>query len=293
MEVEPEPGAVGDRVLVRTVTVYNQSDVELGDSLTLTAEATELWHLERLPVGALPRGQRAVLTLRLRVKSDLRRPFEDAIPDTYTLTLSHASPSPPNSNGGASSSLRPPLVIAYRFPSSMRSYLKGLPGMAPRRLVTVSPEEEERPEDGAADITSTSSSSIISGSGGSGGGQSRRRPRPRPAPCNLLLLGPAGAGVLGWALVGWCLYVHMMMVVALGSPTHIPPTPPPTSHSNHHHRQVHPPGALPHVALRPRPRQPGGRPHLLHERARDAGAAGLPLAQRLERGGVVRSQLMC
>lgn len=220
MEVEPESGAVGDRVLVRTITVYNQSDVELGDSLTLTAEATELWHLERLPVGALPRGQRAVLTLRLRVKSDLRRPFEDAIPDTYTLTLSHASPSPPNSNGGASSSLRPPLVIAYRFPSSMRSYLKGLPGMAPRRLVTVSPEEEERPEDGAADITSTSSSSIISGSGGSGGGQSRRRPRPRPAPCNLLLLGPAGAGGLGWALVGWYLYVHMMMVVALGSPTH-------------------------------------------------------------------------
>lgn len=181
MEVEAEPGAVGDRVLFRTVTVHNQSTVDLDDSLALTAEATELWHLERLSVGALPRGQRVVLTLRLRVKTDLRRAFEDAIPDAYTLTLSHASPS------GLSFSSMPPLMIAYRFPSSMRSYLKGLPGMAPRRLVTLSVEEEEG--GGAVDDLSGS----ISGSG-SAGGQSRRRPRPRPAPCNLLLLGPAGAG---------------------------------------------------------------------------------------------------
>lgn len=122
--MEPEPGAMGDRVLVRHVTVYNQSEVDLDDSLTLTAEATELWHLERMPVGALKRGERVMLTLRLRVKADLRRPYEEAIPDNYVLTLSHASP-PSSSLGssstpGAGAAGRPPLVIVYRFPSSMR-----------------------------------------------------------------------------------------------------------------------------------------------------------------------------
>lgn len=211
MEVEAEPGAVGDRVLLRAVTVHNQSAVDLGDSLVLTAEATELWHLERLSVGALPRGQRAVLTLRLRVKADLRRAFEDAIPDAYTLTLSHASPSP----GGPSASVgaMPPLVIAYRFPSSMRAYLKGLPGMAPRRLVTLSGEEEEgEGAEGEAVAVDFLSGSGISGSGGGSASRRRPRPRPRPAPCNLLLLGPAGAGEPyvggGWCLCPYRIYIY-------------------------------------------------------------------------------------
>lgn len=117
--MEAEPAAMGDRVLIRRVTVFNQSEVDLGPSLTLSAEATELWHLERVPVGSLARGERRLVMLRLRVKSDLRRPFEEAIPDHYVLTLQHASPAPVNAEGGVSSSL-PPLVVAYRFPSSMR-----------------------------------------------------------------------------------------------------------------------------------------------------------------------------
>lgn len=56
VEVEAEPGAVGDRVLVRQVTIFNMSQMALDASLTLTAEETELWYLERVHVGAIPRG---------------------------------------------------------------------------------------------------------------------------------------------------------------------------------------------------------------------------------------------
>jgi hypothetical protein len=163
VEVESELAAVGDRVLLRTVSVHNMSNEDLGPSLTLTAEENDLCFLERVVVGALAKGQSKVVHLRLRVRGDLSIPYEDAIPDRYILTLSHASPS---------SSTAPPVKIRYAFPHSFRSFLRGLPGLAPRRVVTLPPSSPQQQESQ----------------------QQQQQQRRLVAPANLVLIGPAGAG---------------------------------------------------------------------------------------------------
>ncbi|EWM22693.1 hypothetical protein Naga_100340g8 [Nannochloropsis gaditana] len=169
VEVECEPAAIGDRVLLRSIIIHNMSKLDLDDSLTLTAEPNDLCFLERVLVGSLARGQRKVVPLQLRVRSSLTMPYEDAIPERYVLTLSHASPSslPPSS----ASSPPPDLEIRYSFENSFRYFLKGLPGLAPRRVVSLPcPSPPSRPPSSPP---------------------ARRR---LPAPCNLVLVGPAGAG---------------------------------------------------------------------------------------------------
>ena len=144
VEVECEPAAIGDRVLLRSIIIHNMSKLDLDDSLTLTAEPNDLCFLERVLVGSLARGQRKVVSLQLRVRSSLAMPYEDAIPERYVLTLSHASPSslPPSS----ASSPPPDLEIRYSFENSFRYFLKGLPGLAPRRVVSLPcPSPPSRP----------------------------------------------------------------------------------------------------------------------------------------------------